>query len=298
MISAKKIIKLARKWQKLAAIRRKRITLPQPFERTDASSCSTSSTTEKGHFVVYSTDQKRFLLPLEYLNNNIVRDLLKIAEEEFGLPSDGPLTLPSKCSMFVSLPCQFNELLDTDHWLLIYKLEGRILKEKLSRALDFRVLNAELEMCSIKHLSKMISTQKLIKLARKWQKLAAIRRKGITLPPPIGRTDASICSTSSTAEKGHFVVYSADHKRFLLPLEYLDHGIVRELLIIAEEEFGLPGNGPLTLPCDSDLMDYVVSLITSHVTRDVQRALLLSIASSHCSLSLDLHSHQTSICSF
>ncbi|KAJ6420712.1 hypothetical protein OIU84_028132 [Salix udensis] len=90
MISAKKLIKLARKWQKLAAIGRKRITLPHPFERTDARKCSISSTTEKGHFVVYSTDQKRFLLPLKYLNSNIVRDLLKIAEEEFGLPSDGP----------------------------------------------------------------------------------------------------------------------------------------------------------------------------------------------------------------
>ena len=68
----------------------------------------------------------------------------------------------------------------------------------------------------------MISAKKLIKLARKWQKLAAIRRKGITSPQTIvASTDASSCSTSSKAEKGHFVVYSADQKRFLFPLEYL-----------------------------------------------------------------------------
>ncbi|KAJ6683538.1 hypothetical protein OIU85_007245 [Salix viminalis] len=66
MISAKKLIKLAKKWQKLAALRRKRIALPQ----METSSRRTSEMADKGHFVVYSTDQKRFLLPLNYLNRN------------------------------------------------------------------------------------------------------------------------------------------------------------------------------------------------------------------------------------
>jgi len=148
----------------------------------------------------------------------------------------------------------------------------------------------------------MISAKKLIKLARKWQKLAAIRRKRITLPQPIERTDTSSCSTSSTTQKGHFVVYSTDQKRFSLPLEYLHNNIVRELLEIAEEELGSPSDGPLTFPCDSDLMKYVVSLIENHISADVEKALLMSIARSHCSLSLDPHhevpSHQIPICSF
>ena len=87
MISAKKLLKLAKKWQKMAAIRRKRITLPQHIASTDKSSCSTSTKPEKGCFVVYSADQKRFLLPLEYLQNEMIRELFDIAEEEFGLPS-------------------------------------------------------------------------------------------------------------------------------------------------------------------------------------------------------------------
>ena len=95
MISAKKLIKLAKKWQKLAALRRKRIALPQ----MDRSSCSTSEMADKGHFVVYSADQKRFLLPLNYLNNKIVRELLKLAEEEFGLPTNGPLIVPAMQSL-------------------------------------------------------------------------------------------------------------------------------------------------------------------------------------------------------
>ncbi|XP_011023102.1 PREDICTED: uncharacterized protein LOC105124697 [Populus euphratica] len=135
----------------------------------------------------------------------------------------------------------------------------------------------------------MISAKKLIKLARKWQKTAVIRRKRITLP----QTDTSSCSTSSTAEKGHFVVYSADQKRFLLPLDYLNKAFVRELLELAEEEFGLPSNGHLTLPCDAELVEYAIALINQHVTRDVDKALLLSMASSHCSTSSDLHQQVT-----
>ncbi|EEF38087.1 conserved hypothetical protein [Ricinus communis] len=61
MISAKKLIKLARKWQKVAALKRKRITLPRAIWNADADSCSTSDAVAKGHFVVYTKDQKRFV---------------------------------------------------------------------------------------------------------------------------------------------------------------------------------------------------------------------------------------------
>ncbi|GKV23931.1 hypothetical protein SLEP1_g33603 [Rubroshorea leprosula] len=90
MINVKKLIKLARKRRKLAAIKRKRITLP--MDNVDADSCSTSSLVEKGHFVVYSIDKRHFVLPLEYLKKHIVRELFRLAEEEFGIPSGRPLT--------------------------------------------------------------------------------------------------------------------------------------------------------------------------------------------------------------
>jgi hypothetical protein len=94
--------------------------------------------------------------------------------------------------------------------------------------------------------------------------------------------------------KSHLVAYSADQKRFLLPLDYHIKAIVRELLELAEEEFGLPSNGHLTLPCDAELVEYAIALIKQHVTRDVEKALLLSMASSHCSTSSDLH-HQAAV---
>ncbi|GLT96862.1 hypothetical protein SLE2022_144560 [Rubroshorea leprosula] len=148
----------------------------------------------------------------------------------------------------------------------------------------------------------MSSAKKHIKLARKWQHMVAIRRRRISFPRTIGEVDADCCSTSSMVEKGHFVVYSADQRRFVLPLEYLKNEIVRELFELAEEEFGLPGNGPLMLPYDAVFMEYVISLIKRRATKDVQRAVLMFISNGRCSSSLCLHqpvtTQQLPICSF
>uniref|UniRef100_A0A2C9VKV3 Uncharacterized protein n=1 Tax=Manihot esculenta TaxID=3983 RepID=A0A2C9VKV3_MANES len=130
----------------------------------------------------------------------------------------------------------------------------------------------------------MISAKGLLKLARKWQKMTAIRRRRITSSQNIG----SIDTTSSIAEKGYFVVYSADKKQ-------------TELFNMAEEEFGLQSEGPLTLPCDADLIEYASALIRQNATIDVERALLVSIASNCCSSSFPFQHqatrHQLPICS-
>ncbi|XP_037491193.1 auxin-responsive protein SAUR68-like [Jatropha curcas] len=148
----------------------------------------------------------------------------------------------------------------------------------------------------------MISPKKLLKLARKWQKMAALRRKRIILPQTIGSTDKSSCSTSAKAEIGHFAVYSADQERFLLPLEYLNNEILRELFKMAEEEFGLMTMKRLTLPCDAELMEYAITLIKQNVSRDIERAFLMSIVSSCYSSPFHLQHqetvHQLPICSF
>ncbi|KAA3482243.1 auxin-responsive protein SAUR62-like [Gossypium australe] len=139
----------------------------------------------------------------------------------------------------------------------------------------------------------MVSAKKLIQLARKWRKMAAIRGKRITLPRVTLDTDVNSCSTSTAIEKGYFVVYSVDQKRFVLPLVYLKNEIVMELLNLAEEEFGVPGNGLLILPCDATTMEYVIALIKRKPSKDVETALILSVASSRCSSS-NLYQHETS----
>ncbi|WMV26298.1 hypothetical protein MTR67_019683 [Solanum verrucosum] len=132
----------------------------------------------------------------------------------------------------------------------------------------------------------MLSAKKLIKMARKWQKFAAMQRKRITFPR--NDSDADSCSTSSSfiVEKGHFVVYTTDQSRFVIPLAYLENEVIRQLLRMSEEEFGLSSGGPITLPCDSAFMEYIVSLIKKGITAgDLHKALLLSIPSFCCSTS-------------
>ncbi|KAH7663634.1 Small auxin-up RNA protein [Dioscorea alata] len=136
-------------------------------------------------------------------------------------------------------------------------------------------------------------------MARKWQKVAAMGRK-ITSPRSDDHSDFDACSTSSVAEKGHFNVYTLEGKRFMLPLTYLNNVLFKELLKISEEEFGLPGDGPITLPCDAVSMEYVLSMLRRGVSQEVERALLSSIfitCQSTCS-TFSAECNQLPICSF
>ncbi|KAI3447902.1 hypothetical protein Pfo_004567 [Paulownia fortunei] len=139
----------------------------------------------------------------------------------------------------------------------------------------------------------MISPRKLIKMARKWQRVAVLGRKRISFPR---KTDEVSTSDHSLelAEKGHFIMYTADKVRFSFPIAYLNSLIFRELLRMSEEEFGLPGDGPITLPCDSQFMGYVTSLMQKKVVKDVEKALLLSMAACTCSSSYYLHHQEAS----
>ena len=65
----------------------------------------------------------------------------------------------------------------------------------------------------------------------------------------------------------------------VIPLAYLNTGIVRELLQMSKEEFGIQSDGPIILPYDSVFMDYVISIIQRGVAKDLERPLVMSIAS-------------------
>jgi auxin responsive protein len=118
----------------------------------------------------------------------------------------------------------------------------------------------------------MISTKKLIKMARKWKKLAAASRRRISGP------------ATTMANKGHFVIYTTDDGRFMIPLLYLKSETMRELLRMAEEEFGLISDGPITLPCDSTSMEYVLSILQQHASENLEKAIILSLKSCCSSL--------------
>ncbi|KAF8032323.1 hypothetical protein BT93_D1287 [Corymbia citriodora subsp. variegata] len=140
----------------------------------------------------------------------------------------------------------------------------------------------------------MISPKHLVKIARKWQRVAAMRRKRISFPRVDGDEEV-------LAHRGHFVLYSIDRKRFVFPIRFLNNCVFRELFKLAEEEFGLPSNGPITLPCDAMFINYAVSMIQRHANVEIEKALLMSITANTCSLSYSLHQihtgQQSLICS-
>ncbi|XP_022766545.1 auxin-induced protein 6B-like [Durio zibethinus] len=74
-------------------------------------------------------------------------------------------------------------------------------------------------------------------------------------------------------KKGHFAVYTKEGKRFVVPLCYLNHPIFRVLLEMAEEEFGTANHGPLQVPCEEELMDYILSLLRKNPSENVNKAL-------------------------
>ncbi|XP_039128409.1 auxin-responsive protein SAUR36-like [Dioscorea cayenensis subsp. rotundata] len=122
----------------------------------------------------------------------------------------------------------------------------------------------------------------------------------VSSPKADKHSDFNECSTSSVAEKGHFFVYTSERKRFMVPLAYLTNNIFKELLKISEEEFGLPGDGPITLPCDAASMEYVLSLLRRGVSEEVERALLSSIfisCQSTCSAFAVENPHALAVCS-
>lgn len=140
----------------------------------------------------------------------------------------------------------------------------------------------------------MISSQRLLKMARKWRKFTENARRRILTRRTRKSSEAESC-IKSVASKGHFVAYTIDGKRFMVPLEYLNSPIFIELFRMSEDQFGLPCDGPITMPCDGLFMEYVVSFIGRHLSKDIEKALLTSIATGRCSTPSMLqlqHNHQ------
>ncbi|PON61513.1 Small auxin-up RNA [Trema orientale] len=132
-------------------------------------------------------------------------------------------------------------------------------------------------------------------MARKRHKLVWRGSKTVSFSGYSGNLKAKAgCRTTFVAERGHFVIYSSDHRRFMLPLTYLRHEIFQKLLKISEEEFGLSICGPLILPCDSVFIDSLVSLIQrSGMARNLEKAQLnwINIVSSSLQLASTAFRH-------
>ncbi|XVE67249.1 hypothetical protein DITRI_Ditri08aG0145200 [Diplodiscus trichospermus] len=117
-------------------------------------------------------------------------------------------------------------------------------------------------------------------MARKWQKNTDIGRKRITS----SKTRNMMTVKKLTGvDKGHFVVYTTNKRRFVIPLAYLRNSIFLELLKMSEEEFGLSSDGPILLPCDSVFMNYILLLIKRGLDKDLEKVVLNSLNTYSCS---------------
>ncbi|XP_068645270.1 auxin-responsive protein SAUR62-like [Aristolochia californica] len=96
-------------------------------------------------------------------------------------------------------------------------------------------------------------------------------------------------SIKPIADKGHFAAYTTDGERFMVPLAYLSNTLLNALLEVSEDEFGLPGDGPITLPCTADFMEYVLLLMQRRPNRDVEKAVLTSITAARSSTPSVIH---------
>ncbi|CAN1189074.1 Auxin-responsive protein SAUR67 [Linum perenne] len=77
------------------------------------------------------------------------------------------------------------------------------------------------------------------------------------------RTRIASSSSSVLDSKGHFVVYSMDRSRFVIPLKLLKSEIIVELLKMAEDEFGFSGDQPIVLPFESHIMNQIIKFLSS-----------------------------------
>ncbi|TVU10257.1 hypothetical protein EJB05_43777, partial [Eragrostis curvula] len=101
----KGLVQLAKKWQRMAALARKRLT-STPAKEIEGSSGPSTSVAGKSHFVVYLADRRRFEVPLEYLGTKVFCELLRQSQEEFGFSSnDGRITLPCDATVMEYMMC-------------------------------------------------------------------------------------------------------------------------------------------------------------------------------------------------
>ncbi|XP_047050144.1 auxin-responsive protein SAUR36-like [Lolium rigidum] len=112
----------------------------------------------------------------------------------------------------------------------------------------------------------VIHPKRLAQLVRKWQR---VKTASID--------DEACCTTSPVADKGHCAMYTADGRRFEVPLAYLGTTVFGELLRMSQEEFGFTCDSGIILPFDAAVMEYVMCLLRRNASEEVEKAFLSSV---------------------
>ncbi|KAL6844636.1 hypothetical protein ACP4OV_025295 [Aristida adscensionis] len=130
----------------------------------------------------------------------------------------------------------------------------------------------------------MISAKRIAQLAKKCERMAALgRKKRLTTMKPSEEEVDGCSGSTAVAGKGHCAMYTADGRRFEVPLAYLGTTVFTELLRLSQQEFEFTGDdGRITLPCDATAMEYVMRLLGRSASAEVEEAFLSSMVTMPC----------------
>ncbi|KAK7409926.1 hypothetical protein VNO78_00331 [Psophocarpus tetragonolobus] len=71
----------------------------------------------------------------------------------------------------------------------------------------------------------------------------------------------------SDVPAGHVAVcVGSKSRRFVVRATYLNHPVLKKLLVEAEEEYGFSNLGPLAIPCDEALFEQLLRFISRSLT--------------------------------
>ncbi|OEL37270.1 hypothetical protein BAE44_0001711 [Dichanthelium oligosanthes] len=79
----------------------------------------------------------------------------------------------------------------------------------------------------------------------------------------LGGSSKVTSPSAAACPRGHFAAYTREGHRFFIPIAYLGSDTFRELLNMAEEEFGEPGGRPIVLPCSADRLEQILDAFRS-----------------------------------
>ncbi|KAL6859186.1 hypothetical protein ACP4OV_018188 [Aristida adscensionis] len=107
MISSKKLAQLSKKWPGMGAIGRRRVAAAAAAAAADKETNQSCSlvVAGKGNFVVYSSDGRRFEIPLACLGTTFFAELLKLSQESGFAAGERRITLPCDAAVMEYVMC-------------------------------------------------------------------------------------------------------------------------------------------------------------------------------------------------
>lgn len=104
MITPKRLVQQAKKWQQLAALGKRMLTTTGAIKDANLHG-GAPAIADKGHCIVYTAGGERFEVPLSYLGTAEFGELLRMSEDEFGFTSKDRITVPCDAAVMAYVMC-------------------------------------------------------------------------------------------------------------------------------------------------------------------------------------------------